>query len=102
MNSDGLVGFYYSHVGYWKGKAMGGVKTIKECAKACLQDCVAFSVYHSAFRGYDMYCYHFDQLSDKIDLNHLNNATIKSYVKCEGKLDHLCLKIVSMPIMAFR
>ena len=75
-----MLGFYYSHDGYWSGKGVVrsdmGSKTSMACAKTCLQDCIAFTVRQR--------CYHYSKDSILINDNKMGEASYKTYVKCPG------------------
>ena len=80
-NTDGLVGFYSSHRGYWEvtGFRPMGSKTKEECAKACQQNCVAISLV-------GFVCKHYNDRSLLIEDNErLNNLYGLAYIKCHGR-----------------
>ena len=85
-NSDGLMGFYYSHDGYWRtGSTSEGRKTLMECANTCrgYGGCVAFNTYATAVSTGS--CYHYNNRADLVSSNAETNAyTTKAYIKCLG------------------
>ena len=78
-NSDGIVGFYYSHSGYWDhGYISMGSQTITECAKTCIQGCVAFNRHSKT-------CYHYFKRSDIVNDSKVKQSSDnKAYIKCVG------------------
>ena len=81
-NSDGLIGFGYSHDGYWNDNYKIKLqKTLLECADICLQDCVAIFWYPG---DNDNYCWHYSYKADIISANEVLNSNYKAYIKCSG------------------
>ena len=81
-NSDGLMGFYYSHDGYWNdGKIYQGSKTKIECANTCLDGCIAIS---SSDKPDSAPCYHYSNRSDLVSRNEDITYLSKAYIKCLG------------------
>ena len=86
-NSDGLMGFDYSHDGYWNPNddqldIWKGSKTLLECANECLQDlqdCVAIF-----FKNHDE-CYHYSNISAHETRPDPGGVDPKAYIKCTGK-----------------
>ena len=80
MNSDGLIGFVYSHDGYWSEgyKQHEEAKTTIECAETCLEDCVAFNGNDNGV------CFHYSERSNLVDSNKKEQYGNKAYVKCQG------------------
>ena len=77
-NSDGLTGFNYSHAGWWKEYEFFGETTSLECAKACMQGCVAIDTDATA-------CFHYKNKEDITDANKVPNPDglhYKAYIKC--------------------
>ena len=84
-NSDGLMGFYYSHDGYWNiGYTNEGDKTKMECANTCMGmgSCVAINTY--AIAASTGRCYHYSNRSHLISSNERTRVTSKAYIKCLG------------------
>ena len=84
-NSDGLMGFYYSHDGYWNGVYTSeGVKTKMECANTCMGKgaCVAFNTYATAASTGG--CYHYSNRADLVSSNERTNGVATAYIKCLG------------------
>ena len=81
-NSDGLIGFGYSHDGYWNDnyKAKGS-RTLLECADTCLQDCVAI-IFAIIFD--DNFCLHYSYKADISSANVEFSSDYKAYIKCPG------------------
>ena len=85
-NSDGLLGFHFSHNGYWRrDQYIGsmGIQTKAECANTCLQNCIALTF---STLGH---CYHYFKRSDLEDANKMKVSesglnSPKAYVKCYG------------------
>ena len=84
-NSDGLMGFYYSHDGYWNGvHTSEGRKTKMECATTCMDKggCVAFNTY--ATPGSTDLCLHYSNRADLVSSNEETNVRATAYIKCLG------------------
>ena len=84
-NSDGLMGFYYSHDGYWYGDFTNeGSQTAMECAKTCMGkgSCVAINTYGGA--AYTGNCNHYSNRADLISSNEDTYDISKAYIKCLG------------------
>ena len=83
-NADGLMGFYYSHDGYWNsGGERAGTITEAECANTCMgrASCVAFSTYAT---GYPARCFHYSNKADLVSSNKGIWYASKAYIKCLG------------------
>ena len=83
-NSDGLMGFYYSHDGYWYGDGTEvGDKTKMQCANTCMGkgSCVAITTFANA-TSVDI-CLHYSNRADLVSSNE-GNAYGKAYIKCLG------------------
>ena len=82
-NSDGLMGFYYSHDGEWNDKTYVGYKTKMQCANTCMErkSCVAITWF---FRPYAGGCFHFSNRADLVSSNEVINLSAKAYIKCLG------------------
>ena len=96
-NSDGLMGFYYSHNGYWNdGFTYMGTKTRKECANTCMWrgSCVAIHTWYP-YNGTD--CYHYNNRADLVSSNEKIDVLAKAYIRCLGTyvLQH-CLKFAEL------
>ena len=82
-NSDGLMGFYYSHDGYWNGVYTSeGDKTKMDCANTCMGSCVAIHTTAKTSSGYG-YCHHYSNRADLASSNEAKGSA-KAYVKCLG------------------
>ena len=82
-NSDGLMGFYYSHDGFWaKGYTYQGSKTKVECANTCMHDCVGINTYATTSTGN---CYHYSKRDKLVSADIKINSGTKAYVKCLGR-----------------
>ena len=86
-NSDGLMGFYYSHDGFWHVEFFGDSRlhsshmTKMECANACMgkEGCVAISTYAAASNGQ---CWHYFHRGDLIRSREEFDVSSKAYIKC--------------------
>ena len=82
-NSYGLVGFDFSHTGYWsKGITDVGYKTsMIECSNTCIENCVAFN-YELA----TIICYNYLELSNVVEDNVVLDSEYSSqaFIKCQG------------------
>ena len=88
-NSDGLMGFYYSHDGYWVAGPHvkfneEGSQTERECANTCMGkgSCVAISTYVTAASTGG--CLHYSNRADLIRSNERTDGSSKAYIKCLG------------------
>ena len=86
-NSDGLMGFYYSHNGEWNGEGTHeGYKTKIECAKTCMgkRRCAAITTYATA--ASDDTCIHYSNRADLVSSNEVtdDDDVGKAYIKCLG------------------
>ena len=88
-NSDGLIGFKYSHDGFWLGiDIVEGSKTLVACARACRENpnCVAFSL-ASIWRRGSMpitECHHYTNMSEITDASKMEWKESRAYIKCAG------------------
>ena len=82
-DSDGLTGFYFSHVGQWTGprKNMGS-KTKTECANTCNLGCVAI---HTLATNSTGSCYHYNIRGNLVSANEEIHPEAKAYIKCSGR-----------------
>ena len=85
-NSDGLMGFYYSHQGKWKGvSTFEGYTTDRmECANTCMLkgNCVGI---HTRETLKTIHCYHYSNRADLVNSNEeMENEHQKAYIKCLG------------------
>ena len=84
-NSDGLIGFEWSHAGYWVGfyggTSRGSMKFVKDCANACREsaECVGFSFRHVFSHSDCILYYYTNSFANKIEA-----GNDKSYIKCTG------------------
>ena len=86
-NSDGLMGFYYSHDGGWYGRneKYEGYITKIECANTCMgrEGCVGISTHATTSNGQ---CWHYVDRADLVSSNEDNDpgqlGTAKAYIKC--------------------
>ena len=100
-NSDGLMGFYYSHNGYWNGVfTYEGTKTKMECANTCMGrgSCVAIHTYCYGQPDCPVPdCYHYNNRADLVSSNEKIDVLAKAYIRCLGTyvLQH-CLKVAEL------
>ena len=89
-NSDGLMGFYYSHNGYWNGVfTKEGTKTKMECANTCMSkgSCVAISTYATDYGSNyksNGQCLHYSNRADLVSSNEFIYRLANAYIKCLG------------------
>ena len=90
-NSDGLMGFHYSHDGFWDGENGPFLGTpihshIKkmECANRCMAkgSCVAIAMGWGDVYG--TVCYHYSNIAHLVSSNEVIDNEGKAYVKCSG------------------
>ena len=82
-NSDGLMGFHYSHDGFWNGgNILQGTTTKIECANTCMGkgSCVAIFMYGAINTD----CYHYINKADLVSTNEVIDVLAKAYIKCSG------------------
>ena len=93
-DSDGLMGFDYSHDGWWGGSRTNeGIITKMKCANTCNQECVAFvsfarSYLDDVISGYNEtngLCQHYTNLVNIASA--MKGSTAKAYIKCSGRND---------------
>ena len=84
-NSDGLMGFHYSHDGFWNydSNTFEGVISKMECANTCMSkgSCVAITTDATASNGN---CLHYSNRADLFSSNEVIDVLAKSYIKCLG------------------
>ena len=86
-NSDGLMGFYYSHDGGWNGRNeyYEGYITKMECANTCMgrEGCVGISTHATTSNGQ---CWYYIDRADLVSSNEDTDTgqlgTAKAYIKC--------------------
>ena len=85
QNSDGFMGFYYSHDGDWNDgyQKFVGYKTKMQCANTCMErkSCVAITTFATASTGG---CFHLSNRADLVSSNEETTTSSKAYIKCLG------------------
>ena len=88
-NSHGLMGFNWSHYGYWNVWNVvftyEGIISKMECANTCMAKGSCVAIYTYAIYTYAFFqCYHYSNRADLVISNEESNEGAQAYIKCLG------------------